>query len=243
MSAGRFPQREGPQAEFRAGGLPSGKVPLFATGWPLATPMIKLARWHSYRTGSGFFGGFLAKLRCPPRRPWHGAQSSECEHPLVDGVSVGGIAFFFVLSLQGQILRVAKNVRDEQDAEEFRASFASIQQGLEELRKQQPSATAKRRKQRRQQRREETVDRLMADAKRALASESYYAAATLAAVAFERAIRDTVPDARAQRLSIRAILNLLTLGGHEGQLEEFTTLLKLRNNLVHAEATRLERQT
>jgi hypothetical protein len=46
------------------------------------------------------------------------------------------IGYLVVSSVQGQVLRINKNVHDETDAEEFRDSFQSIQQALTELRAQ-----------------------------------------------------------------------------------------------------------
>src|SRR5262249_38484406 len=119
---------------------------------------------------------------------------------IIDGMSAAGIAFFFILALQGQILRIAKNVRDEQDTEEFRSSFASLQQGIDQLRKQgftihQPPASPP-----------PPDDSTLAylrtarpvslgfeyfadQAHRAIDTKQYYAAVLLAAVGFEFAAR------------------------------------------------------
>jgi len=53
----------------------------------------------------------------------------------VDGISAAGIAFFFVLALQGQLLRVGKNVRDEDRGEEVIDHLQSMRQSIAELRR------------------------------------------------------------------------------------------------------------
>jgi hypothetical protein len=55
------------------------------------------------------------------------------KHAVVDGISAAGIAFFFVLALQGQILRVGKNVRDEDRGEEVIDHLQSMRQSIAEL--------------------------------------------------------------------------------------------------------------
>src|SRR5947207_10368619 len=58
-------------------------------------------------------------------------------------LTAAGIAFPLVLFVQGQILRMAKNVRDERNASDFHDSFASIKRTLTLIEKQrlQPSVT------------------------------------------------------------------------------------------------------
>jgi hypothetical protein len=52
---------------------------------------------------------------------------------LFESFSTGFAAFFFSFFLQGQVLRVNKNVRDEMNADQFRENFVSIHEGLKEL--------------------------------------------------------------------------------------------------------------
>lgn len=56
------------------------------------------------------------------------------ESSFFEALSGFGIGYLFVLAAQGQLLRIAKNVRDEGNAKEFRTSFLTIQQILQELR-------------------------------------------------------------------------------------------------------------
>src|SRR4051794_4089064 len=50
--------------------------------------------------------------------------------------SAAGLAFGFILFAQGQALRMAKNVRDEQNDDEWRESFATLKIALSEIRNQ-----------------------------------------------------------------------------------------------------------
>ena len=54
---------------------------------------------------------------------------------IIDGISAAGIAFFFILALQGQILRVAKNVRDESNAKMWTDSLTNVKAIPEKLQK------------------------------------------------------------------------------------------------------------
>jgi hypothetical protein len=153
-----------------------------------------------------------------------------------------GIGYLFVLSAQGQFLRIAKNVRDESDADEFRESFASIQQGIESLRSQGfliqahvPAAPED----------IHEADALPArvafshfwdQAYRALDSGQFYAAVLLAAVGFESAVRSIAlqlnlnPDRANLNKVIREVEEKLSdtnLG------ERLRTLTKIRNTFIH----------
>lgn len=138
---------------------------------------------------------------------------------LADAISAFAIAFFFVVAIQGQILRVAKNVRDEVRGESFEdrltaieqgveRGFDSVQQGLEALREkglvteqpepehppetppQQPTPAV-----------EEILEQVnqpsvsseqqFAGAKAALQMQMWYPAVLMAAVAFDRAVAET----------------------------------------------------
>ena len=168
---------------------------------------------------------------------------------IIDGVSAAGIAFFFVLSLQGQILRVAKNVRDEQDTEDFRASFASIQQAIETIKAEQltgrqppkPAAATD----------EPPIwyrpsarliplgfDNYLGRAMEALENGQYYAAVLVAAVGFEYAARQAADQLgiTVDRASLGRLLRELGRRTEDKQaMETLNSLNMLRNSLVHAE--------
>lgn len=67
------------------------------------------------------------------------------KHSLIDGLSAAGVGFFLALSLQNQILRVAKHVRDEERAQGVNESLSSILgrlQNIDALGKPVPVAAA-----------------------------------------------------------------------------------------------------
>jgi hypothetical protein len=106
---------------------------------------------------------------------------------LLDSFSAGFTAFFFIFFLQGQVLRVKKNVDDQQNASEFRSNFASLQEGLNLLQQQS--------------RHEHASDHvhtslpsdetfLFLQARRSIDAGQYFTAAVTASVGFEYAIRN-----------------------------------------------------
>lgn len=164
--------------------------------------------------------------------------------PFFEALSGFGIGYLFVLSVQGQILRINKNVRDETDAEEFRGSFQSIHQALAELRMQRPIQDPT------------SADRvielplttrfslepnaLFEQAKQAAEEGHYYASVLLAAVGYERALRDTAArlDIDAERVPIAQIIrNIVKRIPEKGDEAEHTLgiLWRLRNSFVHAQ--------
>jgi HEPN domain-containing protein len=168
---------------------------------------------------------------------------------IIDGVSAAGIAFFFVLSLQGQILRVAKNVRDDQDSEDFRASFASIQQAIETIKaeglaaRQSPTATAPTDEPPIWYRPSARLiplgfDNYLGRAMEALEKGQYYAAVLVVAVGFEYAARQAADQLgiSAKRASLGGLLRELGRRTEDKQaMETLHSLNMLRNSLVHAE--------
>jgi hypothetical protein len=162
--------------------------------------------------------------------------------PFFEALSGFGIGYLFVLSVQGQFLRIAKNVRDESDADEFRGSFATLQQGLDELRRltarsgsTQPSTTVLIPA-------PEASDIAELDfakqAKRLLAEGYYYAAVLVAAVGFERAAREIYMkvDWRGKRVPLGRIIRDFSLKlANRDDIETLETLNRLRNNIVHAQ--------
>jgi hypothetical protein len=153
-----------------------------------------------------------------------------------DGITAAGIAFPLMLYVQGQVLRMAKNVRDEKDADEFRASFASLQQGLDELRAQGASVA---------QPESAPVElpppdvlNFMAQAQQLLANGQYFAAVLVAAVGFEKNARDIAQGLQWDALRVplgRIIRELAPLLPSKQDAERLETLNRLRNSVVHAE--------
>jgi hypothetical protein len=153
-----------------------------------------------------------------------------------------GIAFMFVMSLQAQPLRIEKNVQDAQDSDEFRTSFASIQEGLSELRASQA-------RQHELLRWEDDAaaheDRLVEpggvegfkEAYNAVERGLHLAGAITAAVEFERLARQmaSMRNVNPRGPLTRVIGDLLRKTQHTGFTEELRALVKLRNGLVHSE--------
>jgi hypothetical protein len=179
-----------------------------------------------------------------------------------DGISAFGIAFFFVLALQGQILRINKNVRDEEHATDVRSSFASIKQALDAILKQglaepspgqaqeappRPPPDLAQFRERIAEARAVSEDAFgsrafLRQAWQALEQELPYAAATTAAIAFERALRDS---ARFLGIDTRrplgaVIAELARQAEMPDLLERLGTLVRVRNGLVHPEGDLLK---
>ena len=66
----------------------------------------------------------------------YGAIVGYAKQSSLDGVSAGGVAFFCLLAVQGQILRGAANARDDLPVPETGDDFVSIRSGIEELKEQ-----------------------------------------------------------------------------------------------------------
>jgi hypothetical protein len=153
---------------------------------------------------------------------------------LFESASTGFAAFFFVFFLQGQVLRVAKNVSDKQNADEWRSSFATLKDGLDELRKQQFEHPAQPRPASTTQTRPPATS-LMDEAHASLQGNRYRAAVLTAAAAFEQAVRRA-----AVRMSIESNVPLSQLVQSIAYVVKSTdvqrqllTLVRLRNNLMH----------
>lgn len=169
----------------------------------------------------------------------------------VEALSAFGIGYLFVISVQGMVLRVAKNVRDEDDADEFRDSFASIRQAITELKReglteQSPQSTPP------------TVQELSAgyhpgielpreytnsamaigEASKAASAGLYRAAVAMAAIAFERAVKEAAERAGIDpRQPLSRLVRQLATGPATSPLiaEELLPLVRLRNGVIHSE--------
>jgi hypothetical protein len=173
------------------------------------------------------------------------------KHSVIDGISAASIAFFLILSLQNQFFRVERAVRDEDDANEFRSSFASIRQAIAELQAQGIPVHQLAPGPAQIHEVEPPVgyihstrpiplgfNSFLVQARRAIETDQYYAAILLAAVGFEFAAREAGRQLGLD--SDRAILGRLVreLGRRTESrkaMETLNTLTKLRNGIVHAE--------
>jgi hypothetical protein len=162
---------------------------------------------------------------------------------LLAALSGFGIGYLFVLSVQAQVLRIAKNVRDETDADEFRNSFASIQQAIAALTLREetqidnglpPDVPVSR-----------DIDRALdlapwppgfTEADRCFNAGLYPSAAIAAAISFERELRKgAVSLGYGGTRPLSEILKRLTpyLDDHSNQ--DLQALVRLRNSLIHSQ--------
>jgi hypothetical protein len=171
------------------------------------------------------------------------------KHTVVDAISSAGIAFFFVIALQGQILRVGKNVRDEDRGEEVIEHLQSMRQSIAELQSLglAPHAPASQ-----PLRKPEPppgyipslrvvplgFTYFLQQAHAAVESGHSYAGVLVAAVGFEYAVRRC-----AEQLGIdperKGLAPLVRELGRRTEnklaIETLNALNRLRNSLVHAE--------
>jgi hypothetical protein len=156
-----------------------------------------------------------------------------------ESISTGFAAFFFIFFLQGQVLRVAKNVGDRRHAEETRTSLVSIQEVLAEIRMGGVTKAAVEAEPYGVDTLTVTWDvpaQLMAEARFAFERDNYQSAAIAAAVAFERAVRRAAvkinvdPKPPLSDLIYSLAYSVKDMGGVHKRLR---SLLSLRNSVVH----------
>jgi hypothetical protein len=160
---------------------------------------------------------------------------------LLDSFSAGFAAFFFTFFLQGQVLRVSKNVRDEDNASEFRNRFASIQEGVDALRTQtaahpQPPGHPRPVPSEATSDAFREAESLIKQARMSLANNLYYPAVLTAAVGFEHELRMAAArlDMSPNRLTLGAIIRqMVAQTSRDDMLQRLETLVRLRNGLVH----------
>jgi len=167
-----------------------------------------------------------------------------------DSFSTFGATFFFIFFLQGQVLRISKNLRDENNANEFRDNFASIHEALDAIKRQaqpQPqthpvgrrrttdSAYSKRV-------RPEAIDQdtkyYFDEAARAIDNGFLYPATLVAATGFEHALREIGKRFKYDaRKPIRTVIEELGTRLDKPELtKQLLLLMRLRNTLIHEQA-------
>lgn len=176
---------------------------------------------------------------------------------LFESFSTGFAAFFFIFFLQGQVLRVNKNVRDEMNADEVRESFVSIHEGLKELKGWKDAELAEQEKFDREERRlpEEFMEKggvdieaydgdvlsalpFFEEADRTFRRGALYPAMLSAAVGFEHAIREVAVRYLSMKRSRPPGLILHELEKKYGRTDVVLTaqtLLNVRNGLIHGD--------
>jgi hypothetical protein len=163
-----------------------------------------------------------------------------------DSFSTFGATFFFVFFLQGQVLRISKNLRDETNANEFKDSFASIHQALDEIRKQR---AAEPRPRGRRRTTDSTITKWVTPEKATFDRAKYYfdeaasaidngflyPAVLVAATGFENVLRETGKQFSLDaRKPVRLIIQEIGARLDNADLtKQLLLLLRLRNTLVH----------
>lgn len=153
---------------------------------------------------------------------------------LFTSVSLGGAAFFFVFSMQGQVLRMAKNVRDEDNADEWRTSFNTLQEGLAELRRQ-AAAQPEPPEQETPEPMPAASEPFIVQAQNSLGHHLYYPAVLTAAVGFEQTLR-----LAGENMKLDTKRPMLVIARQLGEIvkdpkltERLVTLIRLRNGVIH----------
>jgi hypothetical protein len=154
---------------------------------------------------------------------------------IFDALTAAGLAFPLVLFVQGQILRMAKNVRDEQDANEFRESFATIKEGVDEIKRLTQITPSPQPVPEIQTTVRAASEDLMAEAKIAVARGLYTSGALAAAVEFERQLRALAQsiELNTQRPLTRVADELAGRTADKDLWLQLRSLVRMRNSLVH----------
>lgn len=176
----------------------------------------------------------------------YGAIVGYAKQSSLDGVSAGGVAFFCLLAVQGQILRGAANARDgqrnDQPVPETGDDFVSIRSGIEELKAQgalpevapekpEDGQKALFRNLAQSPARRAPVEALAP--KQLLALKMPYQAVLNAAVNFEREVRRRadIPGGRTvplARLFLQPQFNL-----SKEKIQQLDTLRRVRSSILH----------
>ena len=161
----------------------------------------------------------------------------------LEGFSAAGIGFFFVLALQGQFLRITKNVRDDARSERYLDHFASLEQGISALQTiirpvtPVPATAETPTTEQLEPHTDNFVPAWMQDfasADAALMRGMFRPATVMAALGFEKALEDAAERAgfrphRTPTMLLRDLRGILT----DDEAHELDTLRRLRNNIVH----------
>jgi hypothetical protein len=172
----------------------------------------------------------------------------------IDGVSAAGIGFFFVLALQGQILRIAKNVRDEERGDQVLSRFDMLDRGYATMHetltalqgqglttKEPASSSSVTANESKSDSRSDALEPtgwrwFFAQAEHLLEQKQNFPAVLMAAVGFENAVRTAAQSFGfdSGRRSIGQILRQLAQEPvYQIDLGWLYTLNKTRNTFVH----------
>jgi hypothetical protein len=130
---------------------------------------------------------------------------------------------------------MAKNVRDEQDANEFRESFATIKEGVDEIKRLTQITPSPQPVPEIQTTVRAASEDLMAEAKIAVARGLYTSGALAAAVEFERQLRALAQsiELNTQRPLTRVADELAGRTADKDLWLQLRSLVRMRNSLVH----------
>lgn len=164
-----------------------------------------------------------------------------------DSSAAAAWLFFFAFFLQGQFLRIRKNVNDEDNNAEQRTSLREIRDLVRQLGPVQPTEAApfdgpppqealpaNQEQLHRQENDFFGSDRYFAEANEALEHGLHNSAALTAAVAFDHVLRDGAREYNIDDKTARGIVRRLALRTESNKIEKrLNLLLSLRNKLVH----------
>lgn len=157
--------------------------------------------------------------------------SQQVQKNYVAALGAAASAFFLVFFFQGQVLRIRKNIRDEDSDQRTYQGVTSINDAVNELRSlmearlPRPAVPA-------------PASDFFDSAERALQNGLYYSAAITAAQGFEHEARDIakVALARPMRHPLTRILMELRIYGTDEAHKKLALLNRTRNTLIHETA-------
>lgn len=157
--------------------------------------------------------------------------SQQAQKNYVAALGAAASAFFLIFFFQGQVLRIRKNIRDEDNDQRTYQGVTSISDAVNELRSilesrlPRPAVPA-------------PASDFFDSAERALQSGLYYSAGITAAQGFEHDARDIakVALAKPMRYPLGRILMDLRIYGTDEAHKQLALLNRTRNTLVHETA-------
>jgi hypothetical protein len=147
---------------------------------------------------------------------------------LVTAFGATATAFFLIFFFQGQVLRIRKNIRDEDNDQRTYQGVTSINDAVSEIRflieNRLPRPTSS-----------IPANDFFDSAERALEIGLFYSAAITAAQGFEHEAREIaeISLARPMRRPLGQILAALRIYGSDGTHEQLALLNRTRNTLIH----------
>lgn len=154
--------------------------------------------------------------------------SQQAQKNCITALGAAASAFFLVFFFQGQVLRIRKNIRDEDNDQRTYQGVTSINDAVSEIRSlienRLPSVAAS-----------ALSNNFFDSADRALQNGLSYSAAITAAQGFEHEARDVAEIllARRMRTALGQILMALRPHMSDGTFQQLALLNRTRNTLIH----------